>query len=208
MFKSKAIKESAFIDRKHRKEPNGLLANFWKIVRDFVMFKIYYPPIDFYHRYVERINRSLSYAKFGWLHYDFDFAFLYDLLAFKMRRLLGALENGHAVQEDEDMDALKEAIKICDRLHENNYDDNYHEIHDAKWGKTEHESVPIKEQDGSVKFYEWKVWRSGTVNASDEVKKQETQEFRQCYELGEADRLADIDRLAEILKEKSLAWWE
>jgi hypothetical protein len=209
MLRSKAIKEEASLKKAWtpRKKSETVLGKVYEAIREFVLFKIYYPPIDLFRRHKERIGRSLAYAKFGWLHYDFDSAFLYDLLAFKMKRLYDCLENGHAIQEDEDMAALKEAIQICERLHEDNYDDKYHEAHSAKWGEIESKYIPNYDSKGKILNYTWETWRKGTVNVSEEVKEQETKEFRECFEKGEADRKADIDRLAHLLKEHSSMWW-
>lgn len=210
MLRSKAIKDEAILKKQWspREKMSGPIGKVCEVIREFVLFKIYYPPIDLFHRYKERIGRSLAYAKLGWLHYDFDSAFLYDLLAFKMKRLYDCLENGHAIQEDNDMAALKEAIQISERLHEGNYDGKYLDQHDEKWGEIESEHIPNYDEKGKIKNYTWKTSRKGTVGVSEAVEEQEHKEFRACFEKGETDRRADIDRLAHLLKEHGPTWWD
>ena len=169
---------------------------------------VYYRTTDTYAKYKERISRSLAYAKFGWLNYDFDFGFTYNLMEFKLKRLLKCLENGHAVQEEEDLNALKEMIKVVRRLHRERYDEKYLRLHDKKWGKTETLSIPKVGEDGKIRHYEYKSWKNSTKNASEEVKAQERREFRECWEKAEVDRCNDVDRLAELIKKHGPRLWD
>src|SRR5208282_968600 len=84
----------------------GFIGKVFHSIGRFIMFKFCYPVESFYRRTKERIGRSYSYARFGWLNYDFDMACAWDLLEFKLKRLRVALKNGHAIQEPEDMRAL------------------------------------------------------------------------------------------------------
>lgn len=168
----------------------------------FLQMTFYYPVESFLRRYYERIKRSLTYAKFGWLHYDFDGAFIYDLMAFKMRRLLDCLIHGHAIQEKENMDALREAIKICDRLHEGRYDEKYYKVHEKKWGKLKTWFTPIEGSTSS----KWNSSRKNIKTKADE--KAERKDHIKIWDLEEQDRVADIDRLAEILKKYERSWWD
>ena len=84
---------------------------------------------------LERTLRSLAFAKHGWLSFDFDSAYIFNLMAFKLKRIYKCLENDQAIQTKEDMAYLKEAINICERLFDHNYDDKYHKAHDKKWGQ-------------------------------------------------------------------------
>lgn len=178
---------------------------FQKIKNEVVFFlkiHLYYSVTGFFRRYYERASRSLAYARFGWLHYDFDSAFIYDLMAFKMRRLLDCLIHGHAIQEKENMDALREAIKICDRLHEGEYDAKYYKLHEKKWGKLKTWFTPIEGSTSS----RWNSTRKNIKTKSDE--RREIKDHRRIWVLEEQDRNADVDRLAEILKKYERSWWD
>jgi hypothetical protein len=181
----------------------------WDKIKYYFKVKVLYPPQDFYRWNKQRISRSLAYAKFGWDNWDWDFASVYSLLNFKLKRLYACLENGHAIQEEADMKALKEAIKVTHRLSRSDYDRKYHRAHGRKWGKLESKTVPTEyDKKGEPKMYEWISWRAGTKDASEEIKAQERNEFKACFEKGEADHQKDIDRLAYLLKNHASSWWD
>lgn len=195
MFHSKALK-----DWENKERP--------KIVELFLSYLVY-PITDRYDRYKERISRTLAYARLAWLHYDFDAAYLWDVMAFKLKRIEKCLLNGHAIQEDEDMAALREAIEICERLFKDEHDDKYHQEHDKKWGELPPWDTEPSEIDSSGRLLGGRiVFRDRPKVTNPELKEQERQEFRECFEKGEQDRQKDVDRLGHILKVYSPKWWD
>lgn len=197
MLNSKALKDFA-----EDVKTDGLL--YW--LKD----KLLWPITDFINMHFERSKRAIAYAKFGYKHYDFDSAYMWDLLVFKLKRIEKALKEGNAIQEDADMAELAEAIVICQRIFDDEYENKYHDAHDIKWGefppwKTEKEVKRIGDKD--VVFY--KVInreRPKVITETDKVL--ERQDFLRCFENAAADRIADIDRLSIILKNTSQKWWE
>lgn len=175
------------------------LEYFWKM-------EIYYPVRSFFSRYRERISRSFAFAVHGWMHYDFESAYLYDLMAFKLKRIYECLKNGHAVQHKEDMDALREAIKICERLFDGQYDAKYYKAHAKKWGKLRSKHIPEYDENGKIKHYLWD--RSRGKAKTNAQKKKEVADLRKIWVLEEKDRRADLDRLNEILKKHEPSWWD
>lgn len=169
---------------------------------------IYYPLDNFYNLYKERISRSLTFAKFGWLNYDFDINYTYKLLEFKLKRLQECLESGHAVQQKDDVTALKELIKIVKRLYTEEYENKYHKEHDKKWGKLLSKTIPNLDENGKIKNYSWKSWRSKLKNASKKNQEKEKLDFLNCFTKGDLDRCKDINRMTEILKKHSRSWWD
>lgn len=195
---SKALKWSS------RRRPKNE-TKFQKIKREVIFFlqmNLYYPVVSPIRRFFERTSRSASYARFGYLHYDFDGAYLYDIMSFKLKRLLDCLLHGHAIQEKESMDALREAIKICDRLHEGEYDRKYYREHEKKWGRLKTWFTPIEGSTSST----WNSTRKGIKTKADE--KEERNDHRKIWKMEDQDRCADIDRLAEILKKYERSWWD
>lgn len=74
----------------------------------------------------ERISRSYAYAKFGWLNYDFDYAFAEELLLFKLKRMQYTfIKYGHhcptCVNYKPKFKSLALTIKLLDR-YLNDYD--------------------------------------------------------------------------------------
>lgn len=166
-----------------------------------------WPISDCYSRYSERIKRSLAFAKFGWLNYDFDAHTVWGLLSFKLKRIYPVLLKGHAIQEEDDMKALLEAISICERLDRENYEGKYLDAHDFKYGKikSRHDRVASLDANGKVLSYYYDQWRDGVNKENEE---QERVEFRECFESAEKDLQADVDRLFYILKNHLRSWWD
>jgi hypothetical protein len=204
---SKALKNTprSIALREKEKEPTRW-GRFLSRVSYLWLMYVYYPVRQPFFRYSERIGRSFAFAKHGWMHYDFESAYLYDIMAFKLKRIHATLLTGHAVQYPKDMNALKEAIKICERLFKGDYEWKYHRKHDKKWGKIRTKTTPIYSDDGKVKHYTWTSSR-GKANTKKQ-KELERKEFLQCWTLGEIDRKADLDRLNEILKKHEPSWWD
>lgn len=194
---SKAIK----LDFSPDPEPKTRVGALVKSALDFLKETFFYPVESFYHTYTERIKRSYAFAKMGWLNYDFDSAFLYEVMIFKMKRIHKTLKNGHAIQEKENMDALKEAIKICERLYNGRYEDKYYKEIDKKFGKIKSECIPS--ENGLT---EWKMSRTKVKTKKQREKEREA--LRQLIINSDKDRRADIDRLAEILKNHEPSWWD
>lgn len=205
---SKALKGCSRkeIEEERDREPKTVFGKSLKKALELFKEYVYYPVDHFRSRNWERLTRSLAFAIHGWMHYDFESAYIYDLMAFKMKRVLKCLETGHAIQEDEDINALKEAIEICERLFNGNYDDKYHEEHNKKWGEIESEHIPIVDADGKVRSYRWETARSGVKTPAQE--KKERKEFMKTWENGEKDRVKDLNRLNEILIKHEPSWWD
>jgi hypothetical protein len=205
MLNSKALKEDFCSDSRWC-DPDDL--PLYKRVPYFLKKWIFEEPSRFIRRYLNKIHRAYEYAKYSWDDYDWDMSYAYQIFNFKLKRLHTALENGHAIQEPEDMKALRELTKIVHRLGTKNYDRKYHRLHNKKWGKIQVDTIPNYDEDGKVRTYTWNSWRVSTKDASDETKEQERKEFLACWELGEQDRCKDIDRMAFLLKKHATSWWD
>ena len=216
MFNSKALKElrkRSFMSScgcPEECEPEcGLVGKVFHSIGRFIMFKICYPIESFYHRTKERLGRSIAYARFGWLNYDFDMSCAWDLFEFKLKRLRVALKNGHAIQEPEDMKALDELIKIVRRQARGNYDSKYYCEHDRKWGKIESRTEPYNNKNGKHAGSRWISWRTKCPeNAPEKLKKQERADTKNVWENAERDRVRDLERMSELLVKHSQRWWD
>lgn len=165
---------------------------------------IIYPVQDFINTYYERISRSFAFAKIGWLNYDFESLYIFELIAFKLKRVESCLKKGHAIQEDEDMNALREAIEICERLFAEDYESKYIKIHNEKWGK----QPRFATQPSVVPGFSEIVFKDRPGVKCDEDRKLERKEFLKTFEDGELDRRKDLDRLNYLFKEYLPKWWD
>lgn len=191
------------------KHEHGHIYKVLRAVGRFYMFKIYYPIESFFVRLRERTARSARWAKFMYMNYDFDSHYVYSVMEFKYKDLYRCLENGHAIQDKVDMDALKETIKICGRLSQWDYEDKYHREHDKKWGKMPRwDTKPALDKDGKDTGNVQMIFKPRPKADTKRKENQERKEFRKIWEKGEKDRCADIDRLAELLKKHAPRWWD
>lgn len=199
----KAIKLSTESSSKENTNP-------FKKALDSAMYlfkdRVCWPVESFFSRTYERVSRSWAYARFGYKHYDFDSAYLYDLMSFKLKRLEKCLLNGHAIQEDEDMKKLKEAIKLLDRLFDEKYEQKYNALHDKKWGKLKFNRISKEQENGVFKVTFASSKRSKIKSKADE--KQETKEFLEVYKTAEKDRQADLDKLNVFFKKTMPKLWD
>lgn len=158
----------------------------------FLEINIYCRIYDFLSLCKERISRSWAFAKHGWLSYDFDSAYLYQIMSFKLKRIEHCLINGHAVHYKRNLNALKKTIEICDRLYEGRYEEKYFEEHDKKWGYINFKIKPYH--------------RANVKTAED--KKQERKESIKIMKRAENDRIRDIKTLAHLLIKYERTWWD
>lgn len=163
-----------------------------------------YPVQDFFYKYSERICRSYAFAKIGWLSYDFESLYIFELMSFKLKRIKKTLQKGHSIQEDVDMLALQEAVEICDRLFAEKYESKYHERHNAKWGEMPEWTTTRSEMSGFSRI----VFKDRPNVIDEETKKLERQDFLNIYEKAELDRRKDLDRLGYLFKEYLPKWWD
>lgn len=176
----------------------------------FVSFSGFYFLYDihtFFSKYYERITRSIAFAKIGWLNYDFESQFLYDLISFKLKRIQFTLKNySHSVEDKESMLALEEAIEISDRLFAENYERKYLDEHNEKWGSIRLTKSIVTYSDGNGSSTTNTSNRAKVITQKDKDK--ESKDFNKCYDKGIADRSKDIYRFAEILEKYQMSWWD
>ena len=191
-------------------KPGPLKASLQSLVSpmmDWLKDHTIYKAQTLYRRYSEAVSRSYAFAKHGWGSQDYDATTIWPLLAFKLKRVYPVLVNGHGVQVEEQLNALLEAIAICERLGKEEHDSKYYELHEAKWGELEDKGfveVPPYGEGKSV-AYRWIMERP---KVTPENKEQEKAELRLVLENGQKDKEADLDRLAFILKKYSEQWWD
>lgn len=157
-------------------------------------------------RLTEKLSRSAEFAKIGLENHDWDFGYVWKLLAFKLKRLHHGLETGCAIHEKEYMDALLETIAICERQAAERYETKYIELHDIKWGETQDSFTPNYDENGKVLSHRWEF--SKEKANTPELVEQERQEFLKCFELAEKDEEADFERFVAILRKYRKAWWD
>jgi hypothetical protein len=195
MFDSKALKD--FPEKKSSK------LYLWWI--DSAIGEWYY---EFTHKYVTnpifQIKRLYQWYKNVFRNdYDFDFHCMFAIIEYKLKRIQKCLENGHAIQEDQDMHALALAIKLAGRLKDDKYEERSYDRMDKKWGEMKTWTTPCNDRSGCSE------WHSSRPNANtDEEKAQEMAYRREQYRLSEYRKKREERWMYAILQRHGRSWWD
>lgn len=158
----------------------------------------------FIHLY-DKVSRSLAFARLGWENFDFDKAYLFEVMVFKLERMHKCMQNGHVVQSESTMTSLREAIEICKRAENGHYESVYFDKHDKKWGELRMDTEPSKSGNphgGS------RILFSRPNAVTKKQIEQERKEAKAIWDKAEFDRKDDLARLGILLIDHSEGWWE
>lgn len=175
--------------------------NFLEKIKDF-LYDYLYKPVHCWFCKQRKYKAWKAHLKDD---RDWDYAFIYRILAFKLERVHTALVEGVAVHKKKDLNALKKCIRILKRLDADDYDMKHYRAHDKKWGKmkTWFEPVDPDKPDGS------QYWRSSRSKVKTKKQREkERAEFLECYKKGGEDREKDFDELFRLMKEHRHSWWD
>lgn len=140
--------------------------------------------------------------------YDFDAHCLFAIIEYKLKRVYPVLEKGYAIQEEQDMHALRLAIKLAERLKDDDYETREFARHDRKWGKLNMDINRVASWDskGKPASYHCDMSRPGTITA--ELEEQEHKEFRESMSRSYAAMQRDQKNLYGILSKYLRVWWD
>lgn len=71
--------------------------------------------------FLENLGRAFAYAKQGWKSKDWDYAYLYDDIIFKLKRMEYAMENGMHSNRERTASEIKTARLALERLNKDDY---------------------------------------------------------------------------------------
>ena len=173
------------------------LKEFWEYLND----EIFYPIKINIRVFYESLSRAIAFGRFVWDKYDFESDSMFAIMAFKLQRVKKCMDEGYGVYPKPVKQAMKEAIKICNRLYENQYEEPYRKAHDKKWGR-----MNLKRLLDEQGFIDWTCGRKGVKTETD--KREEGIDTLRDAGLAWRDRMRDFDRLNKILKKYQNAWWD
>lgn len=158
--------------------------------------------MNYIKRSFSKLVRAFQYAKFSWNNEDWDHAFIWQLLGFKLKRVKINLDNGYGVQEPDDSAALMEAIAICERLSsEDEYGLELDSAHAEKWGELKMNFIKIPDSDFSTAKFSYS--KATTPELYQQAAKESSNIFDAKYELEKTD----LKRIGQILEQHSRKWW-
>lgn len=167
--------------------------------------KYIYPLYKLYRKLIgrplERLEHHYSYLKVLNNDYDWESHSIYDFLDHKLQRLEVALDNGLGHHDTPTIKSLNLALKLVDRLKEEDYRDNF-KRHEKKWGELITWTEPTDNPHATL-------WCSRRPNANtDEEKAQESQEFLLAARADEAKKNRDRKLFFSILAKYQPYWWD
>ena len=169
----------------------------WSI-RWLVESKFWYKCTAIY----ESIARAWAYAKFGWDNYDFDFAYTLGLLKFKLERLQNCLLTSNAHTPDKQTtQSLRLAIRLIDRLYEDDYS-YFYERHNLKWFGKKHPDCEFEKIEGGS------LLRTKRNTLAQGQQEKESDELRAAFAADDALKARDKKWAFAILAKYYEYWWE
>lgn len=160
------------------------------------LVELFWPVVRIYRK----VARSLAFAKLGWNNYDWDHAYLLQLMIFKMKRMQKAcFEEGHHIPEKLSQQSLRLCIKLGEKLLKDNYF-YFTGLHNEKWGKFEF----IEKTDESGRKYTG----MGRPGVPKEKEEQERAEFLEAYKKDDSVKARDTRWFFEIMAKYQESWWD
>jgi hypothetical protein len=202
MRDSKALKPgNQFEDREDDKKTPTWLLNLRLWWWDFAPVRWYYDVGTF----IRRLKRAYKWTKNCiWTNWDFDAQTIFPLLEYKLKRIEFCLKNGHAVQEERDLKALRISIKLAKRVSDDYHEGKLYEWHERKWGG----HTPWRESwedqgDGSSRY----VGRRVKVK-TEQDREAEVADLRALWAKNDAWRSRDEKLLFSIIQKYYRVWWD
>lgn len=157
-------------------------------------------------RVFKRTPHMWAYLKYASTDFDFDSVYLIRVNVFKLKRMLRAFTNNpHCIHEPKDLQALRLAIRLGERLSEVDYD-YAARAHERKWGELNMDFEPLPEEEGGKHAGSvLKFWRK---EVTPETEEQERQEFLAAVEADDKARERDARLFFGLLSKYYRNWWD
>jgi hypothetical protein len=114
------------------------------------------------------------------------------------------LKNGHAVQKELDLKALRIAIKLAKRISDDYHEDKLYDWHERKWGELSSWEDSWKPQENGSSRY---IGRRKKVKTEAD-RELEVVDLRKLWEKIEAWRSRDEKLMFAIIQKYYRVWWD
>lgn len=159
--------------------------------------EFFWPILRFYRK----IRRSLAWARFGWNNYDWDHAYLLEVIVFKLKRMqIAIFDEGHHIPDKHSQQSLRLCIKLGTKLIKSDYF-YYTGLHNAKWGELEF----IEKTDKTTGRKFTGMGRSGVPKEKEE---EERREFLEACRKDDSLKARDTRWFFGIMAKYNEYWWD
>jgi hypothetical protein len=104
-------------------------------------------------RFFKKLKRVIDFLPIIWNGHDFDYHYAIQLFKYQLQRTADMFDSRDAVALDSKMNAqkIRTAIRLMDKVYEDEYVNEYMDIIDQVYGKTEWHFTPVEGREGSVR---------------------------------------------------------
>jgi hypothetical protein len=160
--------------------------------------------MNFIKRNIKAFFRACAFFKMGWTNYDWDYAYIYELLEFKLKRMEKVIGNGWGANSHRLVKQMKYTRYLLNRIVEHNYYDKYEAPLVEKYGKRHIEF--LKTDDSR---YTQMLIVYSKIDKTDEKKLEEANDaYLGIYKQSEMDRSADVERCFKFIGRQHRHWWD
>ncbi len=155
-------------------------------------------------RFFRKVRRSWDYAVLGWANYDWDYAYLLELLRFKLERMHKFMNSSNAMasHSKETIQSLRLAAKLSRKLCADSYS-FFLDRHSKKWGDVKvFEHVEPSEDEKRRGIAHITRFNSTPETA------QEREEFLAAATADDNMRKRDARWLFSIMEKYHENWWD
>jgi len=163
--------------------------------------------MDWIKRKYEQVKRVIAFLPIIWSGYDWDYSYAIKLFKYQLSRTANELDRDNAVSEDSNVRAhkIRTAIKLMDKVYDEEYACEYQDHIEALYGKTSYDFIEIAEQGLSGRScYELKTTNEFAV---DEKHQQEIDELRHQLLLLSVEKQKKAHRILWSYIEHNIQRW-
>ena len=169
------------------------------------IFQVYYSIRSFF----SNVKRLIEYSPIVWNHRNFDYGYVLQFQIKLYENLYnGCYVKGHHVFKKKEALKLRTVINLMKRLHADEYDNQYFNYFDEKYGKT---NIYFKKIEGSEDKPggPWSTMHSTREDKmNDKQKALYISERKRFWKLEEILRKQDLELLGKYITKYSKLWWD
>lgn len=147
-------------------------------------------------------KKMAEYAKFLIEDEDWDFAFIFHSLIYKLERTRDCIvKNKLIVRSDDVGKEINEVVVLLKKVVEDDYEAEFFKDYYKKYGKPKMVSKPVEGKEG--KLFQIEFLYKGKP-ATEAMRK----EMRKLYKQAGAAKVADLHRAFKLMEDRIWGWWD
>lgn len=187
-------------DNNENSEKETTTIEWWESFKTWWFYRVELKWINF----SQGIKNIIRWTPIIWYDVDFDYRMFFKLTKQKLTFMLKLHEkNKRYVGVERDIELMKLAIKLIERIDSEYYSDEFHNYMKNKYGESEWIFIPIPNSTSSTLTFKHEYIENGTYTQDDYDK-----EFSEGVRKSADKHLKAKKLLFRILDEKIESWWD